>query len=101
EVVAQRERPVLGEQLVLGGQLAAHAARRLVNGGAPGEADRQRQQRRQNQGELGPEGQGRNASTTASKRGGRAVMPGRLGTYRHAGASTRQRRKCRPILSPL
>ena len=55
EVVAQREGAVLREQLVLGGQLAAHGARRLVDGGPARQADRQGQQRRQNQGELGPE----------------------------------------------
>jgi hypothetical protein len=65
EVVAQRERPVLREQLLLGDQLAAHAAARLIDGGAAGQADRQRQQRRQNQGELGPQGQRFRAETLA------------------------------------
>ena len=66
EVVAQREGAVLREQLVLGGQLAAHGARRLVDGGPARQADRDDQQRRQHQRELGPEGQSWNASTAGA-----------------------------------
>ena len=81
EVVAQREGAVLGEQLVLGRQLAPHGARRLVDGRPARQSDRQDQQRRQDQGELGPEGQrgNRNASTPASKIVGTAcnTPPGR------------------------
>jgi hypothetical protein len=47
EVVAEREGPVLGEELVLGGQLAPDPLRRLVEGCPAGEAYRGDQQRRE------------------------------------------------------
>ena len=62
EVVAQREGAVLGEELVLGRQLAPHGARRLIDGRPAGQADGHDQQRRQHQRELGPESQTRNAT---------------------------------------
>jgi hypothetical protein len=63
EIVAQREGAVLGEQLVLGGQLATHRAGRLIDDRAARQADRNDQQRRKHQRELCPECQGQNAST--------------------------------------
>ena len=79
EVVAQRERAVLGEQLVFGRQLTTHRAGRLVDRGPARQADGNDQQRRKNQGELGTEGQRLRALTLADCP--RAVMSGRVGTF--------------------
>ena len=57
EVVAQGEGPVLREQLVLGGQLPPHPVRRLVESSPARQADRDDQQRRKHERQLGPEGQ--------------------------------------------
>ena len=74
EVVAQREGAVLGEELVLGGQLAAHRARRLVDRGPPAQPYREDQQRRQDQGQLGAEGQAGNATTPRAAVRSRAIL---------------------------